>query len=139
VFISTLVSSLRYTSVLEVCVERCVCGAMSQRRGGLAAAIGCSSLTWAALPFLGVPNGAVNSTRLREREIRARAWSTTHRTHTHSHTHTHRHVGFYGLRGLPIGVMVLYCTNCMCYCPTPKLSPHRRRCIFTFPPKTHSV
>ncbi len=27
-------------------------------------------------------------------------------THTHSHTHTHTHVGFYGLRGLSIGVMV---------------------------------
>ncbi len=46
-----------------------------------------------------------------------------HTTHTHTpHTHTHTtHVGFYGLRGLSIGVMVLYCTNCMCYCPTPTL------------------
>ncbi len=35
--------------------------------------------------------------------------------------HTHTHVGFYGLRGLSIGVMFLYCTNCMCYCPTPAL------------------
>ncbi len=26
--------------------------------------------------------------------------------HTHTHTHTHTHVGFYGLRGLSIGVMV---------------------------------
>ncbi len=26
--------------------------------------------------------------------------------HTHTHTHTHRHVGFYGLQGLSIGVMV---------------------------------
>ncbi len=52
--------------------------------------------------------------------------------HTHTHTHTHTHVGFYGLRGLSIGVMVfilykLYVllpyTN-----PTPKLSPHRRLC-----------
>ncbi len=33
----------------------------------------------------------------------------------------------------------LYCTNWMCYCPTPKLSPHRRRCISTFPQKTHFV
>ncbi len=39
----------------------------------------------------------------------------------HTHTHTHTHVGFYGLRGLSIGVMFLYCTSCMCYCPTPTL------------------
>ncbi len=32
--------------------------------------------------------------------------------------HTHTHVGFCGLRGLSIGVMVF---NCMCYCPTPTL------------------
>ncbi len=63
------------------------------------------------------------------------------RTHarTHTHTHTHTHVGFYGLRGLSIGVMVfilykLYVLLPYTY-PTPKLSPHRRRCISTFPPK----
>ncbi len=64
-------------------------------------------------------------------------------SHTHTHTHTHTLVGFDGLRGLSIGVMVyilyqLYVllpyTN-----PTPKLSPHRRLCISTFPQKTHSV
>ncbi len=54
-------------------------------------------------------------------------------------THTHTHVGFYGLRGLSIGVMVfilykLYVLLPYTY-PTPKLSPHRRRCISTFPPK----
>ncbi len=59
--------------------------------------------------------------------------------HTHTHTHTHTHVGFYGLRGLSIGVMVfilykLYVLLPYTY-PTPKLSPHRRRCISTFPPK----
>ncbi len=43
----------------------------------------------------------------------------------------HTHIVFYGLRGLSIGIMFLYCTNCMCYCPTPKLSPHRRLCIST--------
>ncbi len=64
------------------------------------------------------------------------------RTHTHTHTHTphtHTHVGFYGLRGLSIGIMVfilykLYVLLPYTY-PTPKLSPHRRRCISTFPKK----
>ncbi len=56
---------------------------------------------------------------------------------THTHTHTHTHVGFYGLRGLSIGVMVfilykLYVLLPYTY-PTPKLSPHRRRCISIFP------
>ncbi len=60
-------------------------------------------------------------------------------THTHTHTHIHTHIGFYGLRGLSIGVMVfilykLYVLLPYTY-PTPKLSPHRRRCISTFPPK----
>ncbi len=68
-------------------------------------------------------------------------------THTHihthtrarTHTHTHTHVGFYGLRGLSIGVMVfilykLYVLLPYTY-PTPKLSPHRRRCIYIFPQK----
>ncbi len=56
-----------------------------------------------------------------------------------THTHTHTHVVFYGLRGLSIGVMVfilykLYVLLPYTY-PTPKLSPHRRRCISTFPQK----
>ncbi len=60
-------------------------------------------------------------------------------THTHTHIHTHTHVGFYGLRGLSIGVMVfilykLYVLLPYTY-PTPKLSPHRRRCIYIFPKK----
>ncbi len=55
------------------------------------------------------------------------------------HTHTHTHVGFYSLRGLSIGVMVfilykLYVLLPYTY-PTPKLSPHRRRCISIFPQK----
>ncbi len=63
----------------------------------------------------------------------------THTPHTHTHTHTHTHVGFYGLRGLSIGVMVfilykLYVLLPYTY-PTPKLSPHRRRCISIFPQK----
>ncbi len=58
---------------------------------------------------------------------------------THTHTHTHTHVGFYGLRGLSIGVMVfilykLYVLLPYTY-PTPNLSPHRRLCISTLPPK----
>ncbi len=65
-------------------------------------------------------------------------------TTEHTHTHTHTHVGFYGLRGLSIGVMVfilykLYVLLPYTY-PTPKLSPHRRRCISTFPQKnTHCM
>ncbi len=56
-----------------------------------------------------------------------------------SYTHACTYVGFYGLRGLSIGVMVfilykLYVVLPYTY-PTPKLSPHRRRCISTFPPK----
>ncbi len=68
-------------------------------------------------------------------------YAHTH-THTHARTHTHthtKHVVFYGLRGLSIGVMVfilykLYVLLPYTY-PTPKLSPHRRRCIFIFPQK----
>ncbi len=69
-------------------------------------------------------------------------WTHTH-THleqwTQTHTHTHTHVGFYGLRGLSIGVMdfILYKLYVLLpYThPTPKLSPHRRRCISIFPQK----
>ncbi len=65
--------------------------------------------------------------------------STNFHAEFHLYTHTHTHVGFYGLRGLSIGVMVfilnkLYVLLPYTY-PTPKLSPHRRRCISTFPPK----
>ncbi len=60
-------------------------------------------------------------------------------TCTHARTHTHTHVGFYGLRGLSLGILVfilykLYVLLPYTY-PTPKLSPHRRRCISIFPPK----
>ncbi len=64
-------------------------------------------------------------------------------THTHAHrqTHTHTHIcwflwftgtlhrrnGFYTIK--------LYVLFPYTY-PTPKLSPHRRRCISTFPPKS---
>ncbi len=69
-----------------------------------------------------------------------RTHTHTHtQTDTHTHTHTHTHVGFYGLWGLSIGVMVfilnkLYVLLPYTY-PTPKLSPHRRRCIYIFPQK----
>ncbi len=58
----------------------------------------------------------------------------TNTQHTHTHTHTHTHVGFCGLWGLSIGVMVfilnkLYVLLPYTY-PTPKLSPHRRLCAF---------
>ncbi len=60
-------------------------------------------------------------------------------TRAHTYTHAHTHVVFYGLRGLSIGVMVfiqykLYVLLPYTY-PTPKLSPHRRRCISIFPQK----
>ncbi len=59
----------------------------------------------------------------------------THTTHTH-HTHSHTHVGFYGLRGLSIGVMVFILYKLYyAIATTPKLSPHRRRCIYIFPKK----
>ncbi len=69
----------------------------------------------------------------------ARIHTRTH-THarTHARTHAHTHVGFYGLRGLSIDVMVfiLYklCVLLPYTYPTPKLSPHRRLCICTVPP-----
>ncbi len=87
--------------------------------------------------------GYSKHTRMHARtHARTHAHKHTH-THTraraHTHTHTRTHVGFYGLRGLSIGVMVfilykLYVLLPYTY-PTPKLSPHRRRCISTFPPK----
>ncbi len=40
---------------------------------------------------------------------------------SHTHTHAHAHVWFCEKWGHPIGVIVLYCTNCMCYFPTPTL------------------
>ncbi len=66
------------------------------------------------------------------------------RTLSHTHTHTHKHVGFCGLRGLSIGVMV-FILNKLCVLlpytyPTPKLSPHRRLCAsLDFQKKHHLV
>ncbi len=65
------------------------------------------------------------------------------RTHARTHARTHTNVVFYGLRGLSICVRVQYCTNYMCYCPTPTL--HLNLALtgdgaFLFSPqKTHSV
>ncbi len=63
-------------------------------------------------------------------------WVSTcyHIEKKHTHTHTHTHVGFCGLWGLSIGVMV-FILNKLCVLlpytyPTPKLSPHRRLCAF---------
>ncbi len=60
--------------------------------------------------------------------------------YAHTHTHTHTHVRFCEKWGHPIGVMVfilykLYVLLPYTY-PIPKLSPHRRLCISTFPKKT---
>ncbi len=57
-------------------------------------------------------------------------------TRTNTLTCTHTHVVFYGLQGLSISVSVfilykLYVLLPYTY-PTPKRSPHRRRCISTF-------
>ncbi len=37
---------------------------------------------------------------------------------------THTHGGFYGLRGLSIGIMILYCTNRISHRPTTTLHPN---------------
>ncbi len=65
-------------------------------------------------------------------------------THTerHSHKHTNKHTQTLSLSQTRcflwfIGTLhmwnVFYTVQTMCYCPTPKASPHRRRCISTFP------
>ncbi len=56
------------------------------------------------------------------------------RTHTHTHTHI---CLFLWKVGTSIGVMVLYKLYVLLpyTYPTPKLSPHRKLCISTFPPK----
>ncbi len=72
---------------------------------------------------------------------------------THAHTHTNKHANTHALShthvrfcekwGLSIGVMVFILYNLYVLLPytypTPKLSPHRRLCISTFPKKPHSV
>ncbi len=35
-------------------------------------------------------------------------------SHTHTHTHSHTHVGFYGIRGIPICLMVFYTVQTVC-------------------------
>ncbi len=63
--------------------------------------------------------------------------------HTRMHTHTHTHVGFYGLRGLSIGVMVfilckLYVLLSYTY-PTPNLALTWDGAFLFSLKKTHSV
>ncbi len=95
----------------------------------------------------------------RERERRRESAAHTHTpTHTHHHTHTHTHththaqhthththhththtcwfLWFTGTFHRRNGFILykLYVLLPYTY-PTPKLSPHRRRCISTFPPK----
>ncbi len=63
-------------------------------------------------------------------------------SHTHTHTHTHTR-WFLWFTGLSIGVMVFILYNLYVLLPytypTPKLSPHRRLCIFRFSKKHHLV
>ncbi len=80
-----------------------------------------------------------NHIYIKRGQIRGRFQFVSEADHSSLNTHTHTHVGFYGLRGLSIGVMVfilykLYVLLPYTY-PTPKLSPHRRRCISIFPQK----
>ncbi len=65
----------------------------------------------------------------------AHAHARTH-THTHTHTHTRWFLWFTGTLHRRNGFILykLYVLLPYTY-PTPKLSPHRRRCISTFPPK----
>ncbi len=63
----------------------------------------------------------------------------THTTHTHTHTHT-QHTWFLWFTGtLHRRNGFLYCTSCMCYCPTPTLHLNLALtgdvCISTSPPK----
>ncbi len=59
---------------------------------------------------------------------------------SHTHTHTRWFLWFMGTfhRRNVFFLYKLYVLLPYTY-PTPKLSPHRRRCISTFPQKTHSV
>ncbi len=61
-----------------------------------------------------------------------------------THTHTHTHVGFYGLRGLSIGVMVFILYKLYgLYCPTPTLHLNLALtgdgAFLLSPQKTHTV
>ncbi len=87
----------------------------------------------------GVLKSATNNDLLTPVPFTVKAiWSThpqqAHQHNTHTHTHTHTHVGFCGLWGLSIGVMVFILYNLYVLLPytypTPKLSPHRRLCAF---------
>ncbi len=63
-------------------------------------------------------------------------------SHTHTHTH-HTHMLVFMVYGDSLGVWFLYCTNCMCYCPTPTLHLNLALtgdgAFLLSPQKTHSV
>ncbi len=63
--------------------------------------------------------------------------------HIFPHIHTHTHIlVFMVYSALPLhrrNVFILYKLCTIDSYPSPKLSPHRRRCISTSPQKTHSV
>ncbi len=102
-----------------------------------------SVLTWAP-PAVGFSPARASSGRWTPRSSAPAADPASGYHCTHTHTHTHTHVGFCGLRGLSIGVMV-FILNKLCVLlpytyPTPKLSPHRRLCAFLdFQKKHHLV
>lgn len=83
-----------------------VCWVACQRREGReqldgSAAIGYTSLTWAALPFLAVPNGAVNSTWLAEWQRQRRQPETQRLERDRRPEHTHTHSSLYSNCSLP--------------------------------------
>ncbi len=59
---------------------------------------------------------------------------------THTHTHTHTHVGFCGLWGLSIGVMVFYTVQTVCAIALHLNLALTGDCAFLLSPKKpHSV
>ncbi len=62
---------------------------------------------------------------------------TNYHVHMANSLAAHFIIGLYNLWGLSMGVMVLYCANCMCYCPTHTLHLNLALTwdISTFPPK----
>ncbi len=67
-----------------------------------------------------------------------------HKPHKHAHTHTHTQKHTQCLAYVVYGdstkaLWFLYCTNCMCYFPTSKCSPHMRLCAFFDKKQQHLV
>ncbi len=109
----------------------------------LTAAVSWSSAFSSASPCSANSSSRTTCLRSASRECLTHTHSLTH-SHTLTLTHTHTHVGFCGLWGLSIGVMV-FILNKLCVLlpytyPTPKLSPHRRLCAsLDFQKKHHLV